>query len=1049
MNGLGLTLVNNEGHVFDLFLDHGSPTIRVKDKFGTNLGTAAFIYLNDTTSAEMSQIETLEACDREALINFFLQKRFEKLSNEASKTYKVQCSFHAGKPFVIFNDKYGVQGGVSKKALSFAAGITKFATGILIGTTAASATVATLPVVLACTSAGLLATGVGSMYYAIQTPEDKITPQNFLAQSTINFVGGAAGGGAHLAIGGLVSSTFGAALSAAASSATSTTTATLAEATITNNSKVLKRLTPKKLALSAFTGILTSGVSSLARGTVEGAGQLLESPTNKALGITTKTAIGSLGGAASSSAVKLTDNLIKRFNFLKVCYEAIPIPQDMEQGNLYLYLENDTICFLSINAHSKLILTKINKQEDFLISHLQSSGTQFKKIKKILKSKGKKTLGAKQRQFIVESAAMYQHIPDSLMNGICEAAVVGASTGAVTALTSAVTEQWKKQTSSEKSQKQKTENNSAKRKRDETKQQRVLKRKIESRSSILLSKGKKPAIKTLEDLKNEVRKRKILEQLKSQPPEKKAKLSEESTQDKDQDTCVLKQVPPQEILDAEKNESTASQRLINYLTLFNYTPEELWALAVSLHDNTKNAHQYGSNAIFQIEKEISERFGIPMGTLTSTLQEAFKSNPDEHVPKRIFGAFAEELKNGTNLKNIQQELDQAKVHLESLKEPSCVIPEYSEPQPHRPTIDYSQLAIDIQNAATNSGNPGNLNVEMRILSTVFAGADNGNLFNQIYSACYEASVNWNNYSGKDKPTQYGFLVSLIDVITNGKPTVPVEVEHQRWYEKPLEFLGGLGIGFQTDGSNSSIGTMNQPNLVNVNSQKTPEIVWNYTPPSQNIPEQTSNLSESVNGVQDLKPQFLDSISPSQPSTVPFPAMISTSTDIPSIPYENEISVSTFQSSAPSLTHLQVTPTISNDNNFPAPGSLNAPVPTSSKIFNETISNTANITAELIKKVDNIPNMEGVGSYVGSSINKIFNTLMALQRINNPDYRDEPAGQQIACGLWGTVIELTGGSVAGALGGLAGSIGACTASQNAGDHAQQNCHDVLDMFKNKD
>lgn len=167
--------------------------------------------------------------------------------------------------------------------------------------------------------------------------------------------------------------------------------------------------------------------------------------------------------------------------------------------------------------------------------------------------------------------------------------------------------------------------------------------------------------------------------------------------------------------------------------------------------------------------------------------------------------------------------------------------------------------------------------------------------------------------------------------------------------------------------------------------------------------------------------------------------------LPSILEEEEYP----SSHVPSSSSTQLHTIISHNKNSTSPVSIDNSSYISPSVFNGTAYAVADASSQALKNLDNVPNMHGIGSYAGKAVQKIVNVVGTLERIDDQAYREEPAVQRIGCGIWGTVVELAGEAITAPLKGLTAVVGAAALSshaENAGDHAQKNCHEVIDMFK---
>lgn len=1094
MNKLSLT--NNAGWSF---IYNGERSVEVKDQFGINCGEAPYIYLNDLTPDEMDEIERSEGIEREKLITQFLQNRFKNLSSECvvegkSSTFHVQCYEWDNKPFVVF-EKYGLQGGGRNQFLAFTSGVAKVGFGIILGAGAVASGGTAAPIFAACGGAGLLSSGIGDMLYAVRTSEKDITAKGYATQTAIGFAAGAAGGGAGLAVNAVATQTVNTlvttVLSSGASTVASTTAGTVTEAVIKKDARVLKRLTPEKLAASVAVGVLTGGVSSLSKGTVEAGGSLL---FNSSSTLATKTMMGAAAGAASSSAVKITENFINKYAFLKVMYETKPDDYLIEPGKLYVYTQQNEIVFLSVNTKGQMIITRIREQKQFLAQHERENS--FENLLMVLRSKGRRNFSEKQQQFILESASRYNHVPINLLNGVADAAAVGASSGATIGFTKAVVDQ--RQTTapiprrdpeerkklSHLVKRVKVATNADKQGEEATLQKRkfeggtflkrrtfievkrttsnpskadnpkalppflgkrvrvvvkdggqsdptVLKRKFEEGALLkrrTFTRGKEIAATDetnkashLKDRNKRVRS--------DEKVDSTSKTQEPPTENNNDDKCVLIPVSPEQLKAAQDSVNHANQKFTNLVALSQYSAVDIENKATEIFNDTKNLHYYSSSqAIPYIEKKLSEEFGIPMGTLTDSLKAAYRRNPDDFVPGPIIAALTEKKNNGSAISLAKDALDQATQTLQSLKEPKCManepvgIPQATLQTPS--SFNILELVTDSENIARNSGNAGNVNVQMRYLTTRIVGTDSGDLFDGVYSVFLDASFKWEAYRGKDKPTQYGFLTSVSDLLINGASTVPVEVKDHPWYASALGYAGEKGIGFQINDAGLQVGTMNTPNLVTVYSTASPQGIEGFQLPqssSSPLPTHSSAGGNSNSGVGTALPPLPAAVQP-----VP-EAAITKGTE----------SVSA-KSPTPSL------PVVENPTVLGSGKVLPQQVTLAPEVYA-----VADGVQSVLKKLDTVPGLEGLGGYAGGAIGKVTTTLSTLERVADPDYQNQPAAQRIGCAVWGTTVELAGQAVAVPFGPFVGGAIAYHLSEQAslaGDDAQQNCHDVINLFK---
>ncbi len=393
----------------------------------------------------MQRLEAAGQVEREELITQFLENRFLTLGRDCptggqKKTFQLQCYQNQTKLFVVF-EQYGLAGGGIKKFLVAAGGIAKVGIGLLAGGTAAASGGMLAPLVIASGAGGLVSSGIGDIAYAVKTPEERIQPKSYMKQSSIGFAAGAVGGGTGIVIGAVTAplgSLVGGALSGASSTVSSTAAATVTEAAIVNDPKILRRLTPTKLAKAAAVGVLTGGVSTLSKGAVDRASQLARGSRS---GIASATAIGATAGATSGTAVKITENIINQFDFLKVTYTTAPDPYQIEPGKLYVYAIRNAIYFQSLNHEGRMLLTPIEGQAQ--LGTIIQQETRFDRLIDVLNSRGTVSLSSEQKQFILAKASSHGHRPAGIFDGVKDAATVGILSGAVTGLTQEISRQSK------------------------------------------------------------------------------------------------------------------------------------------------------------------------------------------------------------------------------------------------------------------------------------------------------------------------------------------------------------------------------------------------------------------------------------------------------------------------------------------------------------------------------------------------------------------------------------------------------------------------------
>jgi hypothetical protein len=777
-----LCLTNNEGWSFT-YTDTEEKPILVKDKFGIEYEQKSFIYLNDLKPSEKKSLKTSKEIDRTRLMNQFLRERFIRLSNDMAsrdqqKTFQIQCYKYDHTLHIIFG-KYGLDGGGKRKLLTFAAGTTKIAVGILAGTVATLGTGGIAAPIMTCGGTGLLFSGMGDIAYAFKTPEDEITTKGYAIQSTIGFTAGIAGGGTALVANAVAVSqglnvVATAALSSAASSTVSTAASTATEAAIKQDPTILERLTTEKLVTNAAAGLITGGVSTLSNGLIERGGRLLFNPSSHvSVNLVIKTVVGAVAGATSSSAVKITQNLINQQTFLQVKYANKPQAHLIERDKLYVYVEDPIIYFLSIddekNEHR---ITRIKSQEDLQVGHDQD--TSIEELLAILRSNGTKEFSDKQKDFILTIAAKNHHVL-SVWNGVRDAVAIGASTGAVTGFVKGVTDQWQKSSSASKNNlNEKKRKFKSKRAQNEEK----ASDKKRARSDDEIDESEDPRIQKKQAIKDE----------------------------KEEKTCVSSS---EQIEAAQQARDKADQKYQNLMALSGYTDVDIENVANNIYNRAKDKHPFNQiEAIKYIEEKASEEYGIPMGTLTHSLIVAYKSknHKDTNVPNPIIAALIERRNTGSALSLAEKNLYHAKQVLQNLKEHKCELNENEVFSPQTllsmpSSVNILEMVTDSENEARKQGFENNIYVQMRYLAGRIAGIDHGDLYEQIYKVYFDASFKWEKHHGEDKPTEYGFLTYVTDWLINKESTVPVEVKQTRWYQDLLKSLGEKGVRFQTNGSN--------------------------------------------------------------------------------------------------------------------------------------------------------------------------------------------------------------------------------------------------------
>ncbi len=179
------------------------------------------------------------------------------------------------------------------------------------------------PLFLTCAGAGILASGIESLYYAIKTPEERVNPTDFMKRSVISFIGGAVSGGMGRAAAPFTPPAANLAI-AALSNMTGSVASATAEAAIKRDVKVLEKLTPAHMAETIFVGLVTGGSSNLTKDVIEQAEKGLLQQVNACLAdIFLKLSLESSEEAMSHAIVKIKENSIKILHYLK-SYQSRP-----------------------------------------------------------------------------------------------------------------------------------------------------------------------------------------------------------------------------------------------------------------------------------------------------------------------------------------------------------------------------------------------------------------------------------------------------------------------------------------------------------------------------------------------------------------------------------------------------------------------------------------------------------------------------------------------------------------------------------------------------
>lgn len=362
-----MSVTNNEGYTFTFQCEKKGFSVSVQDRFGIKYGKADHVYLNGVRRVKLNIIKAVDMRCRERMITRLAKETFAKLANTPLKhTYDIQFYTKNGQKIVVIGP-YGLKGGGIKQNAAFAGGGAQFTTGLLITKTAAAAAAAAFgPFLAFCAGAGLIASGVSSMYYAIATPEEKVNGKDYAIQAGSSFAGGAASAAVGVGVPALAPAMNGTAAKVAEvgtamlRSTTAHVTSTVAEAALKQDSAPLKKLTMENVLASTIVGLGTGIVSGGTKNIVETVAQNL---MQNALGpidhyladILLKTIAGGIGGAAGGALGKVFENGIKIIYYVKVMYETVPDDLSLLPHKLYLYMHQNQVYYKTIDEQNQLV----------------------------------------------------------------------------------------------------------------------------------------------------------------------------------------------------------------------------------------------------------------------------------------------------------------------------------------------------------------------------------------------------------------------------------------------------------------------------------------------------------------------------------------------------------------------------------------------------------------------------------------------------------------------------------------------------------------------
>ena len=289
----------------------------------------------------------------------------------------------------------------------------------------------------------------------------------------------------------------------------------------------------------------------------------------------------------------------------------------------------------------------------------------------------------------------------------------------------------------------------------------------------------------------------------------------------------------------EQQQTSLQGKVGNLKTFANSSAQNKYDYAEEIYNGVKDSRT--TTPVHTAELLLQEKYGIPVGTATKTLEEVYSSgNLDKHVPRRIRDIIQGALNDGNVLSALQQDLKNNQNILDQLKQPNC----QSVSLPPQPTATaLPSNPAELANWAIDHG--GDLMPQrFRYLATLFTGTDHGDNYSKVYNTFYDDYLIWaSTPAGNGKPTEHGFLTSVIDVMMYGTTTVPIERDNRSGQTYSI----GVQYNFGGATTDVQVGTMNNPGILTVYSTKPPEGIEKFnlppkTPSTQPSSQPTSNAS---------------------------------------------------------------------------------------------------------------------------------------------------------------------------------------------------------------